>query len=102
MESQHAMVTIVTGANTGIGRETARGLAAKGATVIIAVRDVAKGEAARADIVETTGNDRVEVIPLDLASVEPSISGPKQPQQRIALKAAGAKIGDLLKTAGKG
>jgi aconitate hydratase len=39
---------------------------------------------------------------LDLAKVEPSISGPKRPQDRIALKAAGAKVGELLKAAGKG
>src|SRR6185295_15798740 len=39
---------------------------------------------------------------LDLATVEPSIAGPKRPQDRIALKGAGAKIGDLLKAAGKG
>jgi aconitate hydratase len=39
---------------------------------------------------------------LDLAAVEPSIAGPKRPQDRIALKAAGAKIGELLKAAGKG
>jgi aconitate hydratase len=42
------------------------------------------------------------VLTLDLAAVEPCISGPKRPQDRIALKGAGAKIGDLLKTAGKG
>ncbi len=42
------------------------------------------------------------VLALDLAAVEPSIAGPKRPQDRIALKGAGAKIGDLLKTAGKG
>jgi aconitate hydratase len=42
------------------------------------------------------------VLSLDLGAVEPSISGPKRPQDRIALKGAGAKIGDLLKAAGKG
>jgi aconitate hydratase len=42
------------------------------------------------------------VLKLDLGAVEPSIAGPKRPQDRIALKGAGAKIGDLLKTAGKG
>jgi aconitate hydratase len=42
------------------------------------------------------------VLSLDLAAVEPSISGPKRPQDRIALKGAGAKVGELLKTAGKG
>jgi aconitate hydratase len=42
------------------------------------------------------------VLKLDLGAVEPSLAGPKRPQDRIALKGAGAKIGDLLKTAGKG
>jgi len=39
---------------------------------------------------------------LDLGTVEPSIAGPKRPQDRIALKAAGSTIAGLLKTAGKG
>jgi NAD(P)-dependent dehydrogenase (short-subunit alcohol dehydrogenase family) len=60
---------IVTGANTGIGKETARGLVKEGATVIIACRDAAKGEEARADIAATTGaGERVKVMELDLAS----------------------------------
>jgi aconitate hydratase len=42
------------------------------------------------------------VLTLDLGAVEPSLAGPKRPQDRIALKGAGAKIGDLLKAAGKG
>jgi aconitate hydratase len=42
------------------------------------------------------------VLSLDLGAVEPSLAGPKRPQDRIALKGAGAKINDLLKTAGKG
>jgi aconitate hydratase len=42
------------------------------------------------------------VLSLDLGSVEPSIAGPKRPQDRIALKNAGAKVSELLKTAGKG
>lgn len=62
-------VCIVTGSNTGIGKETARGLAAKGATVVMACRDVAKAETARADIATTTGNDAVTVMPLDLGSL---------------------------------
>lgn len=61
-------VAVVTGANTGIGRETARGLLREGATVILAVRDVEKGEAARADIVASTGYADAEVMELDLAS----------------------------------
>jgi aconitate hydratase len=42
------------------------------------------------------------LLSLDMGSVEPCISGPKRPQDRIGLKGAGAKIGELLKTAGKG
>lgn len=68
MSTGHVKVAIVTGANTGIGKETARGLAEQKMKVVIAVRDVEKGEAARADIVETTGNADVIVLPLDLAS----------------------------------
>jgi NAD(P)-dependent dehydrogenase (short-subunit alcohol dehydrogenase family) len=62
-------VCIVTGSNSGIGKETARGLAERGATVILAVRDAAKGEAARADILGSAPDAKVEVMSLDLASV---------------------------------
>lgn len=58
---------IVTGAASGIGLETARALAAAGAEVTLAVRDPDAGEAARAGIVESTGNDRVLVGDVDLA-----------------------------------
>jgi NAD(P)-dependent dehydrogenase (short-subunit alcohol dehydrogenase family) len=61
-------VCVVTGSNTGIGKETARGLAQRGARVVLACRDVAKAEAARAEIAGTTGRDDVEVMALDLAS----------------------------------
>lgn len=74
MSDLRGKVCIVTGANTGIGKETARGLAERGATVILAVRDAKKGEAARADIEATTRNPNVSVRELDLASAE-SIRG---------------------------
>lgn len=61
-------VCIVTGGNTGIGKETARGLAQRGAKVVLACRDTARGEAARDDIARSTGRKDVEVIALDLAS----------------------------------
>lgn len=60
---------IVTGAASGIGLETARALAAAGAEVTLAVRDPDAGEAARAGIVESTGNDRVLVGEVDLADL---------------------------------
>jgi NAD(P)-dependent dehydrogenase (short-subunit alcohol dehydrogenase family) len=56
---------IVTGANSGIGHVAAAALAHAGATVVLAVRDQAKGEAAAATITGTT-----EVRPLDLASLD--------------------------------
>jgi NAD(P)-dependent dehydrogenase (short-subunit alcohol dehydrogenase family) len=60
---------VVTGANAGIGRATARALAGMRATVVLAVRDLERGADARADIERTTGNPNVEVRQLDLASL---------------------------------
>lgn len=61
-------VCIVTGANTGIGKEIARGLAAKGSTVVLACRDVAKGEVAADEIRRSTQSERVSVMEFDAAS----------------------------------
>ncbi|KAJ8710689.1 hypothetical protein PYW08_009204 [Mythimna loreyi] len=58
---------LVTGGNQGIGLETARDLAARGARVLIACRDAKRAAAAVADIAATTGNKLVEFRPLDLA-----------------------------------
>ena len=58
---------LVTGANSGIGRETARGLARLGYRVVLACRDPERGEAARQDIAQTTGNADVELLIVDLA-----------------------------------
>ncbi|NWX38724.1 RDH12 dehydrogenase, partial [Notiomystis cincta] len=62
-------VVIVTGANTGIGKETARDLAQRG-KVIIACRDIAKAEAAASEIRAETGNQQVIVKKLDLADTK--------------------------------
>lgn len=51
----------MTGASAGVGKESARLLAAWGADVIMAVRNPEKGEAVRADIQATTGSDKLEV-----------------------------------------
>lgn len=58
---------LVTGGNTGIGKATAVALAGAGARVVFTTRDVAKGEAARAEIRDRSGNDSVDVLELDLA-----------------------------------
>jgi NAD(P)-dependent dehydrogenase (short-subunit alcohol dehydrogenase family) len=58
---------VITGAASGIGIETARSLARTGASITLAVRDTAAGEAVAQEIVATTGNPLVEVRQLDLA-----------------------------------
>ena len=60
---------IVTGSNTGIGKETVVDLARRGARVIMACRSLKRGEAAKKDVVERTGSNNVIVKHLDLASV---------------------------------
>jgi NAD(P)-dependent dehydrogenase (short-subunit alcohol dehydrogenase family) len=62
-------VTLVTGGSSGLGRETARALAAHGAEVILTARDLPKGEAVAAAIRSETGNDRVVVTALELGSL---------------------------------
>src|ERR1700689_2923020 len=57
---------VVTGASSGLGRQTARSLARAGAEVTLAVRNVDAGAAAAADIAKSTGRD-VRVAALDLA-----------------------------------
>jgi len=62
-------VVVITGANTGIGKETARDLARRGAEVHMLVRNKERGEAAKKDI-ETDVGGEVFVHYLDLASLE--------------------------------
>ena len=61
---------MITGGNTGIGKETARILAWRKARVIIGCRNITKGLQAAADIIENTGNRNIEVKKLDLASFQ--------------------------------
>jgi NAD(P)-dependent dehydrogenase (short-subunit alcohol dehydrogenase family) len=65
---QHGRVAVVTGANGGLGLETARQLAAKGAHVVMAVRNQEKAAAALKEIRATAPDAALELVALDLAS----------------------------------
>ena len=67
---QHGRLAVVTGANTGLGFETARVLAARGASVVLAVRDTEKGKLAAARIAGAAPGANVTIQPLDLTSLE--------------------------------
>jgi NAD(P)-dependent dehydrogenase (short-subunit alcohol dehydrogenase family) len=67
---QQGRLAVVTGANTGLGFETARVLAARGASVVLAVRDTEKGKRAAARIAGTAPGANVTVQPLDLTSLD--------------------------------
>jgi len=62
-------LALVTGGSGGLGAETARALAAKGARVVLTARDLAKGEAVAKGIRESTGSQAVEVEELELGSL---------------------------------
>jgi NAD(P)-dependent dehydrogenase (short-subunit alcohol dehydrogenase family) len=67
-ESMKGKIVIITGATSGIGKETARGLAQLGATVVITTRDVQKGEQTKQELVQTTKNNNIDVLFCDLSS----------------------------------
>jgi NAD(P)-dependent dehydrogenase (short-subunit alcohol dehydrogenase family) len=62
-------VYLVTGANSGIGKVTAKALAASGAAVMMVCRNPEKGKAARDEIVRETGNQNVELLLADFADL---------------------------------
>ena len=61
-------VVVVTGANSGIGKETAIALAAMGATVVMTARDPVRGVSARDEVRRRSGSERVELGRFDLGS----------------------------------
>jgi retinol dehydrogenase-14 len=67
-------VTIVTGANAGMGRQISLQLAESGATVVMVCRNPERGQVALADVRNRSGNDTVELMLADLSSQQ-SIRG---------------------------
>ena len=68
MTEMAGKVVVITGGNTGIGKEAAVGLAGLGARVVITSRNEERGRSAQKEIADRSGSDSVEVMSLDLAS----------------------------------
>jgi retinol dehydrogenase 12 len=64
-----ARAFLITGANTGIGKETARALASRGARVYLACRSLESGRRAIEEISAQTGNRDVQLLSLDLGDL---------------------------------
>lgn len=70
LPSLEGQVWLVTGANSGLGLESVRALAARGARVVMACRALARGEEAAADVRRTTPGAQLQPEALDLGSLE--------------------------------
>jgi len=97
-------VCLVSGANSGIGKEAALGLARLGATVVIVARDRKKGEATVSEIRQATGNQNVNLILADLSSMK-SVSGlastflGEYPKLHVLINNAGTYLPKRITTA---
>lgn len=63
-------VVIITGANSGLGLESTKAIAAKGATVVMACRNLAKAQSAKAEVLTQSPQAKLDVMELDNASLE--------------------------------
>ena len=88
------MTVFITGANSGLGQETARAMAAKGAHIVMAGRDQTKLDEAVAAMFETVPDARLDTITLDLASLESIRAATSRARQRFE------KIDILINNAG--
>ncbi|MCH8908626.1 MAG: SDR family NAD(P)-dependent oxidoreductase [Candidatus Heimdallarchaeota archaeon] len=69
--NNQAKIALITGANSGIGLETSARLAEEGfGKIILAVRTVEKGEAAKAKLIERTGKDVFDILTIDVSEFE--------------------------------
>ncbi|XP_060950135.1 retinol dehydrogenase 12, like [Limanda limanda] len=95
---------VITGANTGIGKETAMDLAKRGAKVIIACRDMEKAEAAVKEVIEKSDNKNVRCMKLDLSDTKSirefaEAINKEEPKLNILINNAGVMVCPYGKTA---
>ncbi len=69
MSDMKEKICIVTGANSGIGKATALGLSRMGFRVVMVCRNAERGENARAEIIEKSGNKSVDLLICDVSSM---------------------------------
>ena len=99
-------VVVVTGANTGIGKQTSLELARRGAHVVMACRSVARGGEARAEIeAASAGKGKLEVREIDLASFDSirafaAAANAELPRIDVLINNAGIFPQKLVKTDG--
>lgn len=96
-------VILVTGGNSGLGFESVKAFAGKGARVVLASRSLQKGETAKADILKAHPKGIVEVMELDLMDLSSISSFVKQFQDRydrldVLLNNAGIMTTPYFKT----
>jgi len=96
-------VIIVTGGNSGLGYESVKAFAGKGAHVILTSRDIQKGEAARSEILKAHPEGIIEVMDLDLmdlSSVRSFASRFKEGHDRldVLMNNAGIMMSPYFKT----
>lgn len=95
---------VITGANTGIGKETAIDLAKRGARIIMACRDMEKAQAALKEVIEKSGNENVACMKLDLSDSKSirefaEAINKDEPKLNILINNAGVMVCPYGKTA---
>ncbi len=70
MDSMDGKAVLITGATSGIGRETAMALAGKSARIVMIVRDRERGEAVKQEILAKHDSAHVDILLADLSSME--------------------------------
>jgi protochlorophyllide reductase len=73
--NQQGRIALITGANSGLGLETARALKRCGATVVLACRSPRKAESAKQDLLQDRNGGAVDLVDLDLAGPDQRAKG---------------------------